>query len=126
MTPGNLPSGRYFTLAWTIPDRIGGLTSAMLQRTRAFVRAGVGEVTVLIFDDRVDYPVVAQRLADRATSSPGKTRRMGVWCCEATGRDHRPQTPVALRHRGRGLPHLRLARRPSRDRRTSASPRVNP
>lgn len=42
MTPGNRPSGRYFTLAWTIPDRIGGLTTAMLQRTRAFVRAGVG------------------------------------------------------------------------------------
>lgn len=78
MVRGSLPPGRYFTLAWTIPDRRGGLTSALLQRTEAFVKAGAGEVTILTFDDRVDYPVVAEHLRDQGVLIPGMRVR-NLW-----------------------------------------------
>lgn len=57
-----LPSGRHFALAWTIPDEIGGLTSAMLHRSRAFASLAGIPVDILTFDDRVDYADVEARL----------------------------------------------------------------
>jgi poly(glycerol-phosphate) alpha-glucosyltransferase len=57
-----LPSGRHFALAWTIPDAIGGLTSAMLHRSRAFASLAEVPVDILTFDDRLDYADVESRL----------------------------------------------------------------
>ena len=58
----SLPDGRFFALAWSIPDNFGGLTGAMLHRSRAFVRLGGVTVDVLTFDDRIDYPAVELQL----------------------------------------------------------------
>jgi poly(glycerol-phosphate) alpha-glucosyltransferase len=58
----SLPDGRYFALTWSIPDNFGGLTSAILHRSRAFVRLGGVTVDVLTFDDRGDYADVDDQL----------------------------------------------------------------
>lgn len=73
-----LPDGRYYTLAWTIPDAIGGLTSALLHRSRSFARLGGVAVDVLTFDDRVDYPAVEQHLRDRGEFVDGM-RVVNLW-----------------------------------------------
>lgn len=73
-----LPHGRYYTLAWTIPDAIGGLTSAMLQRSRAFARLGGVTVDVLTFDDRVDYATVEQGLREQGELVDGM-RIVNLW-----------------------------------------------
>jgi poly(glycerol-phosphate) alpha-glucosyltransferase len=49
-------------VTWGIPDDYGGMTTAMLQRSRAFVRLGGAAVDVLTFDARPDYPEVERRL----------------------------------------------------------------
>ena len=74
----SLPEGRYFTLAWTIPDEIGGLTSSMLHRSRAFAEQGGKEVAVLTFDARADYPAVEHRLRDAGEMVPGM-RLINLW-----------------------------------------------
>lgn len=73
-----LPHGRYYTLAWTIPDAIGGLTSAMLQRSRAFARLGGVTMDVLTFDDRVDYATVEQGLREQGELVDGM-RIVNLW-----------------------------------------------
>jgi len=60
-----LPSGRHFGVTWTIADAFGGMTSALLHRSRAFVRLGGVDVDILTFDARPDYPDVAARLRER-------------------------------------------------------------
>jgi len=60
-----LPAGRHFAVAWHIPDDYGGMTSALLHRSRAFARLGGVPVDVLTFDARPDYPVLEERM--RAT-----------------------------------------------------------
>jgi poly(glycerol-phosphate) alpha-glucosyltransferase len=66
-----LPRGRHFAVTWSIPDDFGGMTSAMLQRSRAFVRLGGARVDVLTFDARPDYPEVEQRLRSRGEMIDG-------------------------------------------------------
>lgn len=78
VTTTSLPDGRYFTLAWTIPDQFGGLTSAMLHRSRAFATRGGVSVTVLTFDDRVDYPAIEHRLRERGELA-GAMRIVNLW-----------------------------------------------
>ncbi|MDA4895615.1 glycosyltransferase [Streptomyces sp. MS2A] len=56
------PRGRHYALTWGIPDNYGGMTSAMLHRTRAFVALGGVSVDVLTLDDRPDYAAVEERL----------------------------------------------------------------
>lgn len=73
-----LPSGRYLSLAWTIPDNFGGLTSAMLHRSRAFVRLGDVAVDLLTFDDRVDYPDIEDELRERGELLQGN-RIINLW-----------------------------------------------
>ena len=60
-----LPAGRHFAITWSIPDSYGGMTTAMLQRSRAFVRLGGATVDVLTFDVRADYPSVEADLRAR-------------------------------------------------------------
>ncbi|MDQ0645215.1 glycosyltransferase [Microbacterium murale] len=57
-----LPHGRHFALTWGIGDRYGGMTNAMLRRSRSFKRIGGVDVDILTLDDRPDYPELASRL----------------------------------------------------------------
>ncbi|HEV7628478.1 MAG TPA: glycosyltransferase [Streptomyces sp.] len=60
-----LPRTRQFALTWGIPDDFGGMTSAMLHRSRALVSLAGRPVDVLTFDARPDYPALEAEL--RAT-----------------------------------------------------------
>jgi len=51
-------------VTWGIPDDFGGMTGAMLHRSRAFVRLAGVPVDILTFDARPDYPAVEQRLRE--------------------------------------------------------------
>ncbi|MFK3677682.1 glycosyltransferase [Microbacterium sp. NPDC090218] len=57
-----LPAARHFALTWGMADQHGGMTSAMLHRSRAFRRLGGVDVDILTLDDRPDYPEFAERL----------------------------------------------------------------
>lgn len=57
-----LRPGCHLAVSWGIADQFGGMTAALLHRSRAFVRLGGVEVDVVTFDLRADYPAVAERL----------------------------------------------------------------
>ena len=59
------PRGRQFAVTWSIPDDFGGMTSALLHRSRAFVRLAGAPVDVLTFDTRPDYPDLERRLREQ-------------------------------------------------------------
>jgi poly(glycerol-phosphate) alpha-glucosyltransferase len=65
-TPVHFPDGRQFALTWSIPDDFGGMTSALLHRSRGFVRLAGKPVDILTFDARTDYPALEQQLRDRS------------------------------------------------------------
>ncbi|MFC4494838.1 glycosyltransferase [Streptomyces ovatisporus] len=66
-----LPNGRQFALTWGIRDDFGGMTSAMLHRSRALVRLGGRPVDVLTFDARPDYPALGDRLREAGELTAG-------------------------------------------------------
>ena len=57
-----LPEGRQLAVTWGIPDAFGGMTTALLHRSRAFVRLAGRPVDVLTFDPRPGLPTVRRRL----------------------------------------------------------------
>ncbi|VDR32427.1 Probable poly(glycerol-phosphate) alpha-glucosyltransferase [Arthrobacter agilis] len=57
-----LPEGYHCAVTWGIPFDYGGMTSAMLRRSRAFVTEGGQHVDVLTFDFQPDYPDIACEL----------------------------------------------------------------
>ncbi|WP_181767900.1 glycosyltransferase [Streptomyces albidus (ex Kaewkla and Franco 2022)] len=57
-----LPKSRQYALTWGIPDNFGGMTSAMLHRSRALVSLTKRPVDVLTFDARPDYPTLEAEL----------------------------------------------------------------
>ena len=59
-----LPDGRQLAVTWGIPEPFGGMTSALLHRSRAFVHLAKRDVDVLTFDPRPGYGEVRERLAD--------------------------------------------------------------
>ena len=63
--PIRLPQGRHFAVTWGIPDDFGGMTSAFLHRSRAFVRLGGVAVEIVTFDTRPDYPAFSDELRRR-------------------------------------------------------------
>lgn len=73
-----LPPGRHLALTWSVDEHFGGMTNAMLHRSRAFVRLGGVEVDVLTFDVRPDYPAIESRLRDRGDLVEGM-RILNVW-----------------------------------------------
>lgn len=52
---------RHVTVAWRIPDDYGGMTGAMLRRSRGLAARGA-DVVVVTFDDRPDYDEVRRGL----------------------------------------------------------------
>ncbi|WP_158270278.1 glycosyltransferase [Mycetocola zhujimingii] len=73
-----LPAGRHYAITWGISDTYGGMTGALLHRSRAFVRLGGVRVDVLTFDTRPDYPRVEQGLRSSGKIVPGM-RLLNVW-----------------------------------------------
>lgn len=74
----HLPDGLQFALTWSIPDNFGGMTSALLHRSRAFVRLADRPVDILTFDARTDYPQVDARLRERGELIDGM-RLLNLW-----------------------------------------------
>ena len=66
-----LPGGRQLAVTWGIPDRYGGMTSALLHRSRAFVRLAGSDLDVVTFDTRPDYAEVRERLTDSGELAGG-------------------------------------------------------
>jgi poly(glycerol-phosphate) alpha-glucosyltransferase len=62
-----LPEARYFAVTWGIADDYGGMTAAMLHRSRAFDSLAGTPVEILTFDTRPDYPDLERRLRTSGT-----------------------------------------------------------
>lgn len=91
-----LPGGRQFAVTWGIPDDFGGMTAALLHRSRAFVRQAGAEVDILTFDDRADYPAVRSALRERGDLIDGiRLRNIYEHFREAD------RAPVSVAHRPR-------------------------
>ncbi|RWZ55081.1 glycosyltransferase [Labedella populi] len=75
---GLLPTGRHFALTWSVSDGYGGMTAALLARTRAFVRHGGVRVDVLTLDEQADYPTLESRLRQRGELIDGM-RLLNLW-----------------------------------------------
>lgn len=73
-----LPPGSQFAVTWGIPDDFGGMTGAMLHRSRAFVRLAGTPVDILTFDARPDYPDVEHRLREAGELIDGM-RLLNLW-----------------------------------------------
>ncbi|WP_418276187.1 glycosyltransferase [Isoptericola jiangsuensis] len=72
------PAGGYAAATWTIPEEYGGMTSALLRRSRAFVEHAGVPVRVLTFDPALDVRAAVGRLEDRDELVPGLTIH-NVW-----------------------------------------------
>jgi poly(glycerol-phosphate) alpha-glucosyltransferase len=72
--PFALSGRRQLAVTWGIPDEYGGMTAALLHRSRAFARAGA-RVDVLTFEPLPDYEDVRQRLRDRGELVDGMRLR---------------------------------------------------
>ncbi|MGG7463531.1 glycosyltransferase [Plantibacter sp. YIM 135347] len=65
-------------MTWGIPDDFGGMTNAMLHRSRAFVRLGGQSVDIVTFDARPDYPQLEARLREQGQLIDG-VRIVNLW-----------------------------------------------
>lgn len=90
-----LPDGRQLAVTWGIPDRFGGMTSALLHRSRAFVRLGGRDVDVVTFDPRPDVEAIRGRLVEAGELVPGMRLRNlyedvrdGAWPTPGAGARH--------------------------------------
>jgi poly(glycerol-phosphate) alpha-glucosyltransferase len=70
--------GLQVALTWSIPDSFGGMTGALLHRSRAFVRLGGRSVDVLTLDDRLDYAELDRALRDAGELIDG-IRVHNIW-----------------------------------------------
>lgn len=68
-----LRPGCHLAATWGIDDEFGGMTEALLHRSRAFVRLGGVGVDVVTFDLRADYPALEERLRSSGDLSDGMT-----------------------------------------------------
>lgn len=70
-TSSVLPAGTHYAVMWGIPEKYAGMTSAMLHRSRAFVRLAHTPVTIVTYEFRDDYDAVRQQLFDRGDMVDG-------------------------------------------------------
>ncbi len=92
--PHHLPDGRQFAVTWGVPDPFGGMTSAMLHRSRAFVRVAQRDVDVLTFDPTPGIVDLRERLVDAGELVPG-IRLRNVY--EEPGHARPTPGPIAFR-----------------------------
>ena len=69
--PHQLPDGRQLAVTWGIPEPFGGMTSALLHRSRAFVHLARRDVDVLTFDPTPGIADLRERLLDAGELVPG-------------------------------------------------------
>lgn len=74
----NFPKGKYYALTWSLPDDYGGMTGAMLHRSRAFRQLGGVKVEVLTLDDRPDYAELSAKLLASGELTEGVSIR-NLW-----------------------------------------------
>lgn len=97
-------------MTWTIPESYGGMTSALLHRSRALVRLGGAAVDVLTFDPKLDSVQTERRLRESGELVDGM-RLLNVYDWFRTnairpdadgGLDlaRHPFTPLEVRHEG--------------------------
>lgn len=65
-------------LTWSISDSFGGMTSAFMHRSRAFVREAARSVDVLTLDDRLDYVELEAKLRGAGVLVDG-IRLFNIW-----------------------------------------------
>jgi poly(glycerol-phosphate) alpha-glucosyltransferase len=68
-----LPAGTQYALTVNIPENYGGMTSSMLQRSRAFVTHAGAEVTILTYEHNADLDGMRARLRERGAIIDGIT-----------------------------------------------------
>lgn len=95
MTAAALPPGRHFALTWGIAAPYGGMTTALLQRSRLFAEAGT-PVDVLTLDDRPEE--LGPEFADLARAGV-RVRNLYDWARDdaVTPRGPVPEAPAPLR-----------------------------
>jgi poly(glycerol-phosphate) alpha-glucosyltransferase len=82
-----------------VPDDFGGMTSALLHRSRAFVRLAGQPVDVLTFDARPDYAAIESRLRERGELIDGmRLVNLWDWLAEHTLAADAPGTLDLERH----------------------------
>jgi poly(glycerol-phosphate) alpha-glucosyltransferase len=95
-----LRPGCHLAVTWGIDDRFGGMTGALLHRSRAFVRLGGATVDVVTFDLRADYPALAERLRASGEITDGMTLR-NIW--DWLRENAPPEDPDAAHTAGRAI-----------------------
>jgi poly(glycerol-phosphate) alpha-glucosyltransferase len=122
----HLRSGCHLAVTWGIGDHFGGMTGALLHRSRAFVRLAEARVDVVTFDLRPDYPALEGRLSASGELTDGMTLwNLWDWLRDtsppedagaALTASRAPFTPLAedpayksLERHGRELMRIRLA-----------------
>lgn len=68
-----LPAGTQYALTVSIPENYGGMTSSMLQRSRAFVTYAGVDVTILTYEHNAGLDAMRARLRDRGAIIDGIT-----------------------------------------------------
>ncbi|WP_166849871.1 glycosyltransferase [Isoptericola sp. BMS4] len=74
----SFPAGTHAAATWTVPAAYGGMTSALLRRSRAFAREAGVDVRVLTFDPLLDVAAARSDLEARGELVPGVTLH-NVW-----------------------------------------------
>ncbi|WP_194422160.1 glycosyltransferase [Microbacterium abyssi] len=128
--------GKQLALSWSIPDSFGGMTGALMHRSRAFVRLARRPVDVLTLDDRLDYPELERRLRASGEIIDG-IRIINIWewlrehdvapGSEAPAHGHAPIVPaVDVQDHQRDAVVLRREQRGDGDGRVLAVDRFRP
>ena len=74
----HLPAGTQYALTVNIPENYGGMTSSMLQRSRAFVKYAGVDVTILTYEHNANLDAMRDRLRERGAIIDG-IRVANVW-----------------------------------------------
>ncbi|WP_277209725.1 glycosyltransferase [Isoptericola croceus] len=104
-TDTTFPQGSHAAATWSIPSDYGGMTSALLRRSRTFVEEAGVPVQILTFSATLDVEETQARLLERGELVPGVTLR-NVWEDIRALSDERvgPQPGAAPAVRPRGTP----------------------
>lgn len=70
-----LPTGRHLTITWGIPDEYGGMTAALLHRSRAFWEVAGAAVEIVTFDPAPRWEATRRLLRGRGELAAGTTLR---------------------------------------------------
>ncbi|MCW3493022.1 glycosyltransferase [Microbacterium sp. SSM24] len=89
----SLPARRQLAVTWGIPQEYGGMTAALLHRSRTLVEVAGADVEIVTFDPAPEFSLTRARLADRGELVPGMSLR-NVY--EDLRTVHRPAATVAV------------------------------